>query len=190
MRRALLVALAGVALAGVVVRAPLAFGCSCAVSNLRDQIKAADAVFVGVASATRTAAQDAEGAARFEVAGVYKGSVEPTTEVRTPATGDTCGIEVIVGQRYEVFANRGSDGLHTELCSGTGKDSGALARAGLRARAPSTVAAPSLAPRALAGTDNPGRGRIIGAAAAFLVAMLLASVLVRGRLGGSPPRAV
>ena len=97
MRRALLVAIACAALAGVVLRAPLAWGCSCAVASVSQHVKAADVVFVGTVATTQTS-QGVEGIVRFVVSSVIKGSPTPSAEVRIPAGGDTCGIDMVVGR--------------------------------------------------------------------------------------------
>ncbi|WP_377643611.1 hypothetical protein [Oryzobacter terrae] len=120
--RAVAPAVALIALA-TVAATPCA-ACSCAeIRTVAEAAAAADAVFVGTFTTTRTPlVQTSSGdlvAKEFTVTEVRKGRVAATTEVLTAASGASCGLEVSEGTTYVVVARQGPDGLRSDLCSGT-----------------------------------------------------------------------
>ncbi|WP_392545070.1 hypothetical protein [Oryzobacter telluris] len=98
--------------------------CSCAaLPSLAEAAARADVVFVGTLVETRspgppTSSGDAVARA-FTVTEVRKGSASAVTEVRTAASGASCGLEVEQGRTYVVVATSTSDGLRSSLCDGT-----------------------------------------------------------------------
>ena len=98
--------------------------CSCAAEASVAQAAArADVVFVGTLVGTRapalpTSSGDAVARA-FAVTEVRKGSASAVTEVRTAASGASCGLEVGQGRSYVVMARSTPDGLRSSLCDGT-----------------------------------------------------------------------
>jgi len=102
--------------------------CSCAEStSLADSAARADVVFVGTFVDTREpfpsipglrSSADEVGRA-FEVTEVRKGAAAVRTEVRTAASGASCGLEVVEDGVYVVVAHGTPTGLTGGLCDGT-----------------------------------------------------------------------
>ena len=145
---------AALLLAALVVRAPMAWACSCVGSNVAQQFQSADVVFVGtpyepftVDSSTNTTSIE------FNVTDVYKGTVETHPSVETSDSDASCGISFAPGARYTVFATRSAHGLSANLCNGTTPEPGVLERAGFQPLHPSSapVAAAHHARSGLAG---------------------------------------
>ena len=198
-----LVPVLAVALLGLTAAAvtPCA-ACSCAgVGSLADSAARADVVFVGTFVGTRgpdsavpglTSSADEVGRV-FEVTEVRKGAAAARTEVRTAASGGSCGLEVQQGSVYVVVVNSTEAGLTGGLCDGTRLLS-TVASSDLDAVGPpegprpGAVAADAPEPASLP-RDAPRWPLVPGAAltgAAGLLALAVALV-ARGRRRGSEP---
>jgi hypothetical protein len=102
--------------------------CSCAAAtSLADSAARADVVFVGtfvdtiepVPSIPGLRSSADEVGRVFEVTEVRKGAAAVRTEVRTAATGASCGLEVMEDGVYVVVATTTPTGLTGGLCDGT-----------------------------------------------------------------------
>jgi len=182
MRRLLPIAV--LVLAGLVVRAPMAWACSCVADTTpQKQFTAADVVFVGsVSNVTTLEATAGDVVAQIAVSQVYKGSVPAAAGVHTPGNVAGCGVAFVVGSRYAVFAMSSGDAYRANLCGGTTSDIGVLARAGFHPGSP-------LAPLAV---DKAASRRAIGrtgplAGAALLIVVVAAGFIAyrRARSGGA-----
>lgn len=185
MRR--LVPIAALVLAGLVVRAPTAWACSCVADTTpAKQFKAADVVFVGTVS-TVSIPDSTMGSvrARMTVTDVYKGSVPADTGVETSADVAGCGVAFVPGSRYAVFATQSAGVLRVNLCDGTTSDVGVLARAGFHPGSPITPF-PTVAKTLTRPLDR--TGPVTGAAT--LILLVGSAILVRRltRPGGTSPR--
>ena len=195
MRRGTILIAAAI-IVGAPVRAPTtAYACSCVQQTMQQLVEGADAVFVGLATATERD-PSGDGSVRFTVEEVYKGAVPRDGVVQTLSLDNTCGIEFVPGTVYTVFTTAEAGRLHEAACGGSTADGGILRRAGLvptatyAAPQPSASAKTTLDPAELATIENPGRTGIIGAAALLLVGAVLASFLMRGTIGLRRRRAV
>ncbi len=198
-----LVPVLAVALLGLTAAAvtPCA-ACSCAsAGSLADSAARADVVFVGTFVGTRgpdsavpglTSSADEVGRV-FEVTEVRKGAAAARTEVRTAASGGSCGLEVEQGSVYVVVASSTGAGLTGGLCDGTRLLS-ATASSDLDAVGPPQGPRPGAT-----GADVPepasvsrdalplplGLGAAITGAAGLLA--LAGALVARGRRRGSEP---
>jgi hypothetical protein len=178
--------------------------CSCGeAASLADSAARADVVFVGAFVDTSEPAHllpgltsSAEEVGRiFEVTEVRKGAASIRTEVRTAASGGSCGLEVEPGGVYVVVATTTPTGLTGGLCDGTrllttvtASDLDAVGAA----QAPEAgvlTAGPLDATSPLG--DRFGSPLALGAglAAVTVLVALLAMVVVRRRGRGSRPPA-
>jgi carboxypeptidase family protein len=123
--------LCGTILLTAVVNASDALACTCALGGSPCGVRTSpDAViFVGTTteiSAPAAAVDPATGPAsrvvrvRFAVSEAIQGPKTPTAVSSTEEKGSGCGFPFQVGQTYLVYAFRQADGLHTDICSGTG----------------------------------------------------------------------
>src|SRR5258708_3515786 len=186
MRR--LLPIAALVLAGVVVRAPTAWACSCVADTTpAKQFKTADVVFVGTVS-TVSVPDPTMGtvSARMTVTDVYKGDVPPDTRVATSADVAGCGVAFVPGSRYAVFATEDAGVFRANLCDGTTTDVAVLSRAGFHAGSP-LVPIPTVAKTLDRPLDR--TGPVTGAAT--LIMLVGSAILVRRltRPGGTSPRA-
>jgi hypothetical protein len=55
----------------------------------------------------------------FAVHAVRKGTARRSQLVRTPLSSASCGLEVAVGDRYLIFADRAEGRLNASLCGGS-----------------------------------------------------------------------
>lgn len=95
-----------------------AAACSCVQRTVQEQLAHADAVV-----SARLLERRQEGQSVFyEFFGTerFKGDVTPGFEVRTAASGASCGLEgLVVGQRYVVFMQEEQGAFEASLCGGT-----------------------------------------------------------------------
>jgi hypothetical protein len=186
MRR--LLPIAALVLAGLVVRAPTAWACSCVADTTpAKQFKAADVVFVGTVS-TVSIPDPPMGSvsARMTVTDVYKGDVPPDTRVGTSADVAGCGVAFVPGFRYAVFATEDAGVFRANLCDGTTTDVGVLSRAGFHSGSPLRPI-PTVAKTLNRPLDR--TGPVTGAATLIL---LVGSAILVWRLtrpGGTTPHA-
>lgn len=162
MRRALAgatLALAG-ALAGTLVAPGSACACSCVGFSETEARDRADVVFVGRLARREepegvlTASTDPVTLV-FEVTAVTKGDAAAVQGVRTASSGASCGLEVSVGQVYEVYARDDATSLRADLCGGTRLAAGRPGPAGSPpASATPTATTSGAVP---AGVTSPGR---------------------------------
>lgn len=110
----------------VVVAAVPCWACSCIARTDAEHYEAADVVFTGHATGRRDTAPPGpmQNSAdpivwTFHVQSVQKGRAAENQEVSTTRDEASCGIEFVVGRRYQVFARAVEGGLHTGLCDGT-----------------------------------------------------------------------
>jgi len=181
MRRLLPVAV--LVLAGLVVRAPMAWACSCVADTTpQKQFTAADVVFVGsVSNVTTLEATAGDVVAQITVTQVYKGSVPAAAGVHTPGNVAGCGVAFVVGSRYAVFATSAGGVYRANLCGGTTSDTGVLARAGFHPGSPLAPAVDRAAlPRAIDRT-----GPLAGAALMIVVVAAGLIAYRRARSGGA-----
>ena len=186
MRRLLPIAV--LVLAGLVVRAPTAWACSCVADTTpQKQFKAADVVFVGTVS-TVSVPDSTMGSvsARMTVTDVYKGDVPSDTAVETSADVAGCGVAFVPGSRYAVFATEDAGVFRANLCDGTTTEIGVLARAGFHPGSPLTPF-PTVAKTLSRPFDR--TGPVTGAAT--LILLVGSAILVRRltRPGGTSPPA-
>ena len=172
-----------------------AWACTCIARSTTEHFDAATVVFTGSVSAVETGVDEVE--VTLAALGLYKGEVAPVQPVRTPADSAGCGVAFVPGARYTVFATRGTEGLRTDLCSGTQAGVTALADAGFVAvrlfTAPASSTTPSTGPVAVVPT-NVGEGdeRAGPIAAAAILLAVVGAVIVHRRIrpargGGALP---
>ena len=138
MRR--IVPAAALLLVALVVRAPMAWACSCIGSDVAKQFQSADVVFVGTPYEPFTVDSSRHTTSiEFNVSDVYKGTVETHPSVETSGSEASCGISFVPGARYTVFATRSARGLSVNLCSGTTTEPGVLDQAGFQPVHPSAA---------------------------------------------------
>jgi hypothetical protein len=128
MRRVLLVLPLFFAVVLVAPAAP-AHACSCALLGTAQKVAGADVILRG--AVTRTDDPGGGSSSRLvthEVAvkDVYRDTAAATSQVRSPAGGGSCGIEVQQGREYVIFARRVGSELRAELCGGTAPASAEL----------------------------------------------------------------
>ena len=168
-----------------------ACACSCAPVSAADARARADAVFTG----TLTRREEPDNIMRssadparliFKVDGVSKGHVAAMQGILTAMSGASCGLEVVVGHRYEVYAEVEDGALTASLCGGT-RPAGPFPRLNAEP-VPPTVATPGDAPTATyaprageADTRGGGRGWAWPASAVGAGIVLGAVGLVVGR---------
>jgi hypothetical protein len=103
------------------------FACSCAHMSTDSHVRTADLIVRGVV-AGRT--PDSADTVRYavDVTGVYKGRASRDLEVRSAASGASCGLEnVALGREHVVFANtEGTGEIWANLCGGTAPATPAL----------------------------------------------------------------
>jgi hypothetical protein len=185
MRR--LLPIAALLLAGLVVRAPTAWACSCVADTTpQKQFKAADVVFVGsVGNITAPDSTMGDVLAQMTVTQVYKGSVSVVAGVHTSANVAGCGVAFAVGSRYTVFASSTNGIYRANLCGGTTSDVGVLGRAGFHAGSPlAQVVTDRVTPRAVGRT-----GPLAGAALLIVLVGAGFVALRRARSGRARPPA-
>jgi hypothetical protein len=156
--------------AGLVVTASPARGCSCIPMDLRTRLPEADGAFVGTV-VQRQEISDQRAVYTFEIERVIKGRFGPTAVVRTNAHGASCGIELLDGPRDGFLLSHASDGIwESDLCSQVPPDE-------LLAFAPGEPPDPGVQPIA-PGTGWPWWFFALGGAISASVALTL---LVRAR---------
>ena len=105
-----------------------AFACSCAGISTNRALREADAVFRGTVSSKEQVGRGGEARIdiRFEVDGVYKGTVYREQVVASSRDSAACGLDPEIGSTWVIFAIEGIEGegdravnrLITTLCSG------------------------------------------------------------------------
>ncbi|KQU66478.1 hypothetical protein [Phycicoccus sp. Root101] len=121
-RAALLVLVLAAAL--VVVPGTAAFACSCAAPPVADQVTRADLVVRGTVG--EPAGDGTVVTYPVEVTVAFKGTPPRTVEVRSPRDGASCGLEVVPGREYLLFATDRGGALEAGLCGGTAPASAEL----------------------------------------------------------------
>jgi hypothetical protein len=112
--------LAGLLLTGVLVLggASAAHACTCAPVRPNEQLDEAALVFTGtVVDVDETAYWRNTTWYRFAVDQVFKGDSAREVELRTAASGSSCGFEFEDDRRYLVYASAHRGALTTGLCS-------------------------------------------------------------------------
>jgi hypothetical protein len=165
--------------------APAAWACSCASPPWDDFIGMTDASFVGT---LREGPPDttSKGAWTFEVESVHTGELGPEVNVLARAAGPSCGLsELRPGTQYGVmltWEESGVDdlprGWHGNLCSVADPD----ALAGLGDPHPPD---PAIGPGPTISTAGPPWPVIIAGAAVLLIALVMASFVLRRRRAGA-----
>ena len=123
MRLRPLFALAAAALALVAASAEPAAACSCAAGDPRAMLAGADAAFIGTLVERRDERSGPIFSSGdpvtlvFRVERVVKGSLGATVEVRTAASGASCGIEVAIGRTIGLFLDRQNERWTSSLCA-------------------------------------------------------------------------
>ena len=189
MSRMLRAALAlGFALVGfgfVVGASSPAYACPCKPSTVREDFKAADAVFVATPVAiiergVNSVTYDVRARTSYKV----DVDVDFETQVITPSGGAACGLEdVEVGEEYVFFARNEVAPFEAELCGGSAPVTTALVEKLDGIASPTTVEVPSPPPPTLTDvdiTDPTGFARLAAPGAAVAIVGLLA-LLVVGR---------
>ncbi len=132
-RTALLV----VALAAVILVVPsaAAWACSCASLTPRAAVTHADVVVRGVVGPPATPDKDPVGSADpvsypVTVGETFKGDAVPRLDVTSARDGASCGIEVVPGREYVLFAAERGGHLEATLCGGTAPATSAASLAG------------------------------------------------------------
>ena len=93
-----------------------AWACSCVSLTKAEQGAQAVAVFTGTAA--RIDEVGSRRVVNFDVDTVYKGSVDPSIDVKTGRGGGDCGVEFEIDERYTVFASGSTDSLGAGTCGG------------------------------------------------------------------------
>jgi hypothetical protein len=180
------------AVALVALTPAAAHACSCAVASPRQYDEWADVVFTGTLTAVDPPPQRAVMSSgdpatyHFDVDGVLKGVVPPTTEVSSAVSGASCGLEgMFIDRRYVVYAH-GVRELSADLCGGTAPIGPAaerrLERVSGPARAPDPAASrPSGGPSS---SDGPAAGWVLVGAAGLVTAGAAGVALRRRRAVG------
>jgi hypothetical protein len=118
-RRAVLAFAVLAALAALAGTVELAYGCSCGLGDPRTALRQSEAAFVG------TLLERRRGPIRssadvvtlvFRVERAVKGQLGRRIEVRTAASGASCGIEARLGQRVGLFLMRTGSQWSSNLC--------------------------------------------------------------------------
>jgi hypothetical protein len=110
------------ALALIAASALPAHACDCAPLTPSEAAAEASVVFVG--TPTQRLGQPDEGSPdpvtyRFSVERVLKGEAGPTLSVSTNNSGDACGVDFRIGDRYEVYALDADGTPFATRCGGT-----------------------------------------------------------------------
>jgi hypothetical protein len=96
----------------------IAMACSCAIPEPRDALAEADAAFVGeLIAAPGGTNSSGEVTWTFSVEEALKGGLGSTVDVKSPASGVSCGFEVAVGERVGVVLYEERGEWHGGLCS-------------------------------------------------------------------------
>jgi hypothetical protein len=118
---------------------PGAWACSCPTVTVASSFRAADVVFIGTVASREDPNTGNVHSSNdpitwtFTVQSVQKGTTSSPQTVESARDSVSCGFEFTVGKRYQVFADRSSSGLKTDICTSTaGLVAGA---AGFRVRA-------------------------------------------------------
>jgi len=157
MRTSRIVAVLGLALSFLLLSPAPSFACSCAQMATDGQVKTADVVVRGAMKQMSPADPGPSGNVTYtvDVGAVFKGVAPRDLEVRSAASGASCGLEnVDLGREYVVFTYRdeASGRLWANLCGGTAPATPALVDA--VERVTGAPAAPSAEPRG--GSSDPG----------------------------------
>lgn len=116
MKRAALLFLV-LAAALVVIPSTAAWACSCASVPTHESVAHADLVVRGTPGAPRDVGDGVE--YLVTVAEAFKGTAPPVVTVRSATDGNTCGIDVVPGREYVLFANERGGTFRAGLCGGT-----------------------------------------------------------------------
>jgi len=181
--RQLLIALL-LACSGVVLVQLPAHACRCDVPRVGQAAKQADVVFSGALRGERRGTRQATLA--LDVDRVYKGRVdESPVEVATPT--DSCGLRLVRGQSYVVFAVERGARLTSEQCYGTGRARGRTLDSVQQALGPGRAfeqpvpePEPPTYTRVL-DSDPPRFTRLAAPGAGLVLVGLLGWLLLRGR---------
>jgi hypothetical protein len=121
-RRPLLQITLLVATVGVLVASPMriALACSCALPEPRDALAEADAAFVGELVEGPYGGSGEQPIWRFSVETSVKGDLGSQVDVRSPASGVSCGFEVAAGERVGVLLYEEKGEWHGGLCTQIG----------------------------------------------------------------------
>ena len=167
----------------LVLEAPPASACRCAVGALRARLQAADAVFVG--HATGVESDGVDDVYEFAVDGVYKGRVTERQQIVADAH-TSCATRFAHGARYLVFASRpslpggdlepGQYGTH--LCSGSVRVRGRPPAIGRDPHPP--VGAIEAVPPVDPPDDPPSMAPIVAVAGGVVLVALAVGGVVRG----------
>lgn len=182
------------AVTAVVVAPSSAYACSCAGDSLRDHLQRADVVVQGTIEDLHelgnplriNRSSGDEVVYDVSVDRVYKGAGGPVTRIHSVVSGASCGLEVRVGGRYILFADRhGADQkLWGSLCGGTAPADAELVAEVEAAVGGSSPPDPTIGPPPRAGAGLP-LFMAGGAVVAFGVA---AAVALRRRKGNGTAR--
>lgn len=184
--RAVFVALIAVVIAGAVPwHVSPAQACSCAYPPDAADLRFVDTVFSG--TVVEAAPWDGRGSSatlipvKVSVDHVWIGDVEPTTTVRTAASGASCGYTFNVGTRYLVYSQRGE----ASYCSPTQPYSPAAVAALEAVAGPGRpVDGPEASPTTSSSPSDKGWDTRLLVAASVLGVVALAAVIVLVRPGG------
>lgn len=156
---------------------PGAYACSCAV------MPGYDAPLEGTVFYGEIVRRDVDGQAAVyvvDVERVYAGSLGTRAEVRTSASGASCGLELPASGGALFYAEEKNGRLTSHLCTGTRSADGPPAQLG-PGRAPSgaeSSATPAAAPPS---GDGGGGSRAVPVTAAFVAVAACAALVLRRR---------
>lgn len=122
----MVLACAGVVLAQV----PAQAACRCVQSDVRTDIKRADAVFSGIVVESSGTSGSKNDFASYQVKAdtLYKGDVR-TSSLEVRSQNDDCGLgDLKADRRYVFFVTEDGSQLRTDRCSGTAPSSSGLIR--------------------------------------------------------------
>ena len=184
--RRLLVALV-LACSGLVLTSLPAHACSCVHQTVKQQAKAADAVFRGVVTkAPKPGKKDQVRTYSVTVDRVYSGSlVTDSVEVTSAVHSATCGITLDADKRYIFFARERGAQLKVNLCGGTDRATTTLTHKVVSLLGDGKQPQPP-APRQATFTraddaDPPALTRLMAPGGALLLVSLLGLAVVRRR---------
>jgi hypothetical protein len=184
----------------LVIPAARAWACSCVGFSVEEAVERAGVLLRG----TVMARQDPDGLGglvnssrtvtyEVDVAEIFKGSAAPTTYVRSAASGASCGLEVVTGREYVIFAAAQGSALTATLCGGTAPATAELVADVEAATGPGAPATEPPAPPPGATAPSAGGARLwLDLATGGVIVLLLAAttaawVLSRRHSRGAPP---
>ena len=109
----------------VVVTPPAALACSCVAMSPAEQLRGANAAFVGTLISVGAGDESYGGEEidwTFQVEQVVKGELGSTVDVRSPVDTGACGFQMAEGMRVGIFLHKADGRWHGSMCGQVGAD--------------------------------------------------------------------